>query len=74
MEQKFREILAFNIKVERLRLKMTQESLAEKVDISVKHITKIESAKVTPSIYLVYKIANALDTNIDELTKEYKRK
>ena len=50
MEEKFREILAFNIKIERIRAKMTQESLAEKVEISTKHITKIESAKFDISL------------------------
>ena len=46
-----------------------QEKLAELAGISAKHITKIESAKVSPSIYIVYKLAKVLDTSIDELVK-----
>lgn len=67
MEQKLREILARNIRVERAKLDLTQEKLAEMVEISAKHITKIEKAKVTPSIFLVYKIARALNVSIDSL-------
>ena len=73
MEQKFREILGFNIKMERIRNHYTQEKLAELVNISTKHITKIESAQVTPSIYLVYNVAKALGVKIDDLVTEYKR-
>ena len=73
MEQKFRDILAFNIKMERIRKKLTQEKLAEQIDISTKHITKIESGLATPSVYLVYKIAKVLDVKIDDLVTEYKR-
>lgn len=72
-ELKFREILAINIRIARLRKHITQEALAEKADISVKHVTKIENAQVTTSIYFVYKIAKALDITIDELVTEYKK-
>ena len=67
MEQKFREQLALNMRVERARKSLTQEKLAELSGISAKHITKIEKASVTPSAYLVYKIAKALDVSVDSL-------
>ncbi len=70
MEQKFRDILAINIKVERTRKRLTQEELAEKSGISTKHITKIENGRVTPSIYFVYNIARALGVSIDKLVTE----
>lgn len=41
MEQKFRQILALNVKIEKIRKHMTQEKLAELSGISPKHITKI---------------------------------
>lgn len=69
MEQDLRKKLAHNLKVERAKKELTQEKLAELTGISAKHITKIESAKVSPSIYIVYKLAKALNTNIDELIK-----
>ena len=68
MEQEFRKILAFNIKIERIRNHITQEKLAELVGVSTKHITKIEAGVVTPSVYLVYKIAKNLKVSMDLLT------
>ena len=72
-ELKLRNILALNIRVARTRKQITQETLAELSDISVKHITKIENAQVTTSIYFIYKIAKVLDVTIDELVTEYKK-
>lgn len=70
MEQKLREILGLNIKVERVKHGLTQEKLGELSEISTKHITKIESGSVSPSIYLVYKIAKALNVSIAKLVEE----
>lgn len=72
MEQKLRKIIARNIRVERAKRDWTQENLAEIADISTKHITKIENEKVTPSIYLIYKIAQAFKISIDKLVTEEK--
>ena len=43
MEQKFRERVALNMRIERARRNLTQEKLAELSGISAKHITKIEN-------------------------------
>ena len=59
--------LGMRIKTLRKNLNLTQEKLAELSGISAKHITKIEKACVTPSAYLVYKIAKALDVSVDSL-------
>lgn len=67
MEQKIREILAYNLKVERAKKGFTQDKLAELADIAAKHLTKIENKKVTPSLFIVMKLANALDVKIDKL-------
>ena len=56
------------MKIERVKKGFTQEKLAGLSEISTKHITKIEKGKVTPSVYLVYKIAKALEVSIDTLT------
>ena len=69
MEQDLRKKLAYNIKVERAKAELTQEKLAELSGVSAKHITKIENMKVTPSIYIVYKIAKVFNVGIDELIK-----
>ena len=72
-ELKLRETVALNIRVARTRKQITQETLAELAGISVKHVTKIENAQVTTSIYFINNIAKALDVTIDELVTEYKK-
>ena len=69
-EQRLRKNLAYHIKVERIKKNITQEQLAETAKLSEKHVTKIESAKVTPSVYLVYKMANALNVSVDKLISD----
>lgn len=67
MENELRKVLAYNLRVERAKRHLSQEKLAEMSEISPKHLTKIESEKVTPSIYLVLKLAQALNVTIDKL-------
>jgi putative transcriptional regulator len=71
-EQKFRNVLGLNIKVARARKQVTQDELAEMVDVSTKHLTKIENGGVTTNVYLITKIAKVLDVTVDELVTEYK--
>lgn len=71
-EQKFREILALNLKVARVKKSLTQEQLAEKADISTKHLTKIENKKVTPSSFMLYNLAKVLNVSVDSLLEEQK--
>ena len=56
-------------KVQRLRKAagLTQEELAEKVEVSRAYIGYIEQARNTPSIELLEKIARALRVDIKEL-------
>lgn len=67
MEQEVRKNLAHNLKVERAKRDLTQEKLAEMAGISAKHLTKIENKNVTPSIFIVYKLAKALGVTVDTL-------
>ena len=62
-------ILADNIRAERLRKKFTQAVLAEKINVSESTISLIERGIQTPSIFVVYDIAAALNTDINDLLK-----
>jgi len=62
--------LGFNIKVARFKKRLTQFTLAELVDVSESTISLIERGIQTPSIFLVYDIAKALNIDINELLKE----
>lgn len=52
--------IADNIRIERLRKRLSQEKLAEIVGISTKYLNMIENNKTNPTIVIVVKICNAL--------------
>lgn len=54
------------IRDERKNRSMTQENLAELLDISTEHLSRIETGSYRPSLILIEKISNILD--IDEET------
>lgn len=51
----------------RKELGLSQNSLAEKLDISREHLAKIETAKRTVSLDLLIEIADALNTKVKDL-------
>ena len=59
--------LGRNIFTRRKELGMSQNSLAEKLDISREHVAKIETAKRTVSLDLLIEIADALNTKVKDL-------
>ena len=63
------ENLGRRIKEERLKKGLTQEQLAEKVDISLNFMSLIENGK-NMSVQTLVNLANALDVSIDYLLNE----
>ena len=59
--------LGRNIFNRRKELKLSQNALAEKLDISREHLAKIETAKRTVSLDLLIEIAEKLDTKVKDL-------
>lgn len=66
--------LALNIKAERVRKKLSQAQLAEAINISERSISQIEQAKQTPSAFIIFDIAQALEIPIEELFKGVPKK
>lgn len=60
-------IKAFGLEVKRMRetIGITQEELAEKLDISVKYIQKIENKGIVPGNEVKIKLINALGLSMD---------
>ena len=56
-------------KIKELREKrnLTQEALAEKVDVTRQTILFLEKGKYNPSLRLAYRIAKVLKANIEEI-------
>ena len=56
-----------NIRVERAIRRMTQQQLAEQVQVSRQTINAIEQGKYIPSTVLALKIAKAFEKNADNI-------
>lgn len=61
--------LGLNIKIARIKKGVSQEQLAEMIDVSRTAISFIETARQNPTILKVIDIAKVLDVDINELTK-----
>ena len=61
------EKIADNIRLERLRRRLSQEKLAEMVDISTKYLNLIENRKAHPTIVIVVKICLALGIDLNTI-------
>ncbi len=57
------------IRAKRLEMGLTQEKLAEKVEISPSHIGEIERGTSICSLAVIVNIANVLRLNLDTLIK-----
>ena len=62
--------LGLNIKFARIKLKIRQGELAEKIGITKCSLSQIEAGKQSPSMATLEKIAVGLGTTVSELTKE----
>jgi len=58
------------IRVNRHNVGMTQETLAEKVNVSPPYISRIENGSSSPSLQTLVDICNALNITIDDLMQE----
>ena len=61
------KIVADNIRLERLRCRLSQEKLAEMVDISTKYLNMIENRKANPTIVIVIRICQALGIDLNTI-------
>lgn len=56
-----------SIKVERARLDMTQQDLADALEVSRQTINAIEKGKFNPSTILALKISNLIQKSVNEI-------
>ena len=69
MSYDFYKNLGRNIKARRKVLGLTQQQLADKMDISLNFMGKIEVAFSKPSLDTLIEFADALETTVSDLTK-----
>jgi transcriptional regulator with XRE-family HTH domain len=58
-----------NVKIERIKRDLTQENLAEILDVNSNYIACIECGRQNMSLGKILELSNALDTNIENLLK-----
>ena len=61
--------LGQNIKNRRKELGLTQQQLADKMNMSLNFVGKIEVASSKPSLDTLIEIADVLETTVSDLTK-----
>ena len=49
---------------------LTQEQLAEKLDMSINYVGKLERGVIIPSALVIFKLSKILRTDMNELFKE----
>lgn len=64
------EMIGQKIKELRIKRGLTQEELAERTNLSVRTIQRIESGDVDPRTYTLNLLAEALDVELETLTSE----
>ncbi len=69
-KEKFTKELGFAIKIKRMRMKISQEKLAELADCSLSYIGFIERGEKSISLYNFVKIAKVLELDINKFLKE----
>lgn len=66
------QIIGQKIKARRKELHVTQESIANYLDINPSHISNIECGRANPSLTILVKIANYLECSVDYfISQEY---
>jgi putative transcriptional regulator len=58
-----------SLKVERAKLKITQQELANKINVSRQTINSIEAERYVPSTILAIKISNVFNTTVNSIFK-----
>lgn len=62
-----KEVLSRNLRINRIKLDLTQEKLAEKADISTHYLAMLELAHKFPSADMIERLARALEIKSYEL-------
>lgn len=62
-------LIGKNIRVEREKQGISQEDLAHKAGVYRTYIGHLEVGRYNASVYSLYKIANALGINVEDIVK-----
>lgn len=66
-KEKLLKKFGLNVKIQRLKKGYTQEELANKMDIHLTYLAKIETGRINISLGKILELANVLSTDINKL-------
>lgn len=69
LKEEFLKELGFSIKIKRMRLKISQEKLAELTDCSTSYIGFVERGEKSISLFNFLKIASVLELDLKEISE-----
>ena len=69
-KDKLLKTFGFNIKIERMKRKISQETLAETLNVSTVYISNVEGGKCNISLINALKFSTFFNYTIEELLKE----
>lgn len=64
---KLTQIIGTNIKLNRLKLELSQEDLARKAGVHRNYIGNLEKGRINPTVKTLHKVSIALKVNISRL-------
>ena len=68
-EQKVLNNFGFNFKIARMKLKMTQDDVVDKLGFSKSYISNVENGQHNLSLINAIKFASLVDKTVDEMLK-----
>jgi transcriptional regulator with XRE-family HTH domain len=66
-DQKIQQRIASRIRQARRAKGLTQEQLAEALDVATETVSRYEAAKLPPSLPMLYRIADVLSIDVESL-------
>lgn len=69
-EKKLLKLFGFNLKIERLKRKISQETVAEALDFSSVYVSNVESGKHNISLVNALKFCEYYDLPLESLLKD----
>lgn len=66
-KEKLLKKFGLNVKIARIKRELTQEQLANLMDIHLTYIAKIETGKINMSLAKILELSKALKTDINKL-------
>lgn len=69
-KQSLLKIFGKNVKIQRIKKDLTQEKLAEIMNVSTNYIASIEGGRANMSLYKIYELARFLDIKTSVLFED----